>query len=317
MKYLVALLSLVIFISSCAVMSTDQQYQLKQYRGKYEGQFEKDSKVLKQFYHHTLERTQDGKYVRKQFYPPNKQITHFETYSDNRLRTLDGKYKEWLDNGDVFIEGQFVNGKAEGEWKYYDFHDGYFESFGNFKAGKKTGLWKHLFKEGKVRAEYNFVNGKKQGAYKLFNKEGSVFEEGIYTNDELTTQNILIQPKDREEEFKIVEQMPRFHSPKCEDLTDKVELKKCGETEMLKFIYSNIKYPRFARKEGIEGKALVSFVIDKDGKVIDLKVRRGICLDISSEVSRVVGMMPNWNPGIQRDKPVKVRYNLPVKFNLQ
>ena len=319
MKYLITFFSLLFLLSSCdpILMDGAGAYSPRQHKGKYDGKFEEGSTVLKEFYHMTVERTLDGKYVRKQFYPPNKQITHFESYSDKKLQTLDGPYKEWLDDGRIYKEGQFVNGKPEGEWKYYSLQGGYLQSYGKYISGQKTDVWKYQSKEGKVNAEYNFENGKKNGAYKLFDKDGKLVEEGIYTNDERTTQNILIEKVDRKEKFKVVEQMPMFKNVNCEALTDEKERKKCGETEMLKFIYSNIKYPRLARAEGIEGQALVSFVVDKEGKVTERKVHRGLCLDVANEVSRIVDMMPNWNPGIQNGKPVKVWFNLPVKFKLQ
>jgi len=317
MKYLITFFSIIILFSSCDPLLMDTSgVSNPVHKGKYDGKFEEDSTVLKEFYHMTVERTQDGKYVRKQFYPPNKQITHFESYLDKRLKTLDGPYKEWLDDGRIFKEGQFINGQSEGEWKYYSVHFGYLQSFGNYKTGQKHGLWKNQSKEGKVNAEYNFINGKKHGAYKLFDKDGKVVEEGIYTNDERTTQNILIEKEDRKEKFKVVERMPMFKNANCETLTDEEERKKCGETEMLKFIYSNIKYPRLARREGVEGLALVGFVVDKEGKVTERKVYRGLCLDVANEVSRIVDMMPDWTPGTQKGEPVKVWFNLPVKFKL-
>ena len=319
MKYLIAVICFVFLMTSCdpSIMDPAGTYQSKQYKGKYDGKFEEGSTVLKEYYHMTVERTQDGKYLRKQFYPPNKQLTHFQTFSDKSLKTLDGKYKEWLDDGDVFKEGQFVNGKMEGEWKFYSLEGRHLASYGKYKEGEKTGLWTYKRKDGTTSSEYNYQNGKQHGVYKIFDKEGTLAEEGIYTNGERTTQNFIIQPEDRKEQYKIVERMPMFKEPSCDNLKDEKERKKCGETAMLKFIYGNIKYPRLAREEGIEGQALVSFVVDKEGKVIDRKVHRGLCLDVANEVSRIVDMMPNWNPGMQKDKPVKVWFNLPVKFKLE
>ena len=120
-----------------------------------------------------------------------------------------------------------------------------------------------------------------------------------------------------EEIFKVVEQMPRFNSSKCEGLGDKKEIEKCAQQEMLKFIYKNIKYPPIARENGVEGTVVVRFVVDKDGSVDEPEVLRDIGAGCGDEALRVVKMMPKWKPGKQRGRNVKVYFNLPVKFKLE
>lgn len=105
-----------------------------------------------------------------------------------------------------------------------------------------------------------------------------------------------------EEIFKVVEQKPEFPD---------------GEAAMLKFIYSNIKYPPIARENGVEGTAYVTFVVEKDGSITDVKVVRDIGAGCGEEAIRVVKMMPKWNPGKQRGRPVRVQFNLPVKYKLE
>lgn len=125
---------------------------------------------------------------------------------------------------------------------------------------------------------------------------------------------------EEEKIFKVVEDMPRF--PGCENKgLGKAELKKCAEDEMLKFIYGNIKYPAVARENGIEGRAILQFVVEKDGTVQNIKVLRDPGGGTGKEAERVVKMMNSmgqkWIPGKQRGKPVKVQYTLPVSFKLQ
>ena len=115
--------------------------------------------------------------------------------------------------------------------------------------------------------------------------------------------------------FKIVEQMPMF--PGCDlDGLDKEELKKCSEKKMLEFIYGKVKYPALARENGIEGKAIVSFVIEKDGSITATEVIRGPGAGIDEEALRVVESFPKWIPGKQRGQPVRVSFVLPVQFKL-
>lgn len=117
--------------------------------------------------------------------------------------------------------------------------------------------------------------------------------------------------------FTIVEQMPRFNA--CEDLEGTNEEKRaCAEKKMLEYIYGNIKYPRVARENGIEGKVIVRFVIDETGQLITPEVLRDIGGGCGKETLRVVKKMAKkkWIPGRQRNNAVKVEFNLPVTFRL-
>lgn len=102
--------------------------------------------------------------------------------------------------------------------------------------------------------------------------------------------------------FTVVESMPEF---------------KGGGAELYKYLGSNIKYPVMAKESGIQGKVYVTFVVERDGSVTDVKLLRGIGGGCDEEAIRVVASMPKWKPGKQRGKPVRVQYNLPVRFTLQ
>jgi periplasmic protein TonB len=105
-----------------------------------------------------------------------------------------------------------------------------------------------------------------------------------------------------EEVFVIVEDMPEFPG---------------GELALRKWIASNIKYPVIAAENGIQGKVYVQFVVDKDGKVTNARIARGIDASLDQEALRVVNNLPRWKPGMQRGKPVRVSYTVPINFQLQ
>lgn len=116
----------------------------------------------------------------------------------------------------------------------------------------------------------------------------------------------------------MVEDMPRF--PGCEDIANKAEREQCAQKKMLEFIYKNIKYPPIARENGIEGMAVIQFVVDEKGKIKDPKIVRDLAGGCGQEASRVVKLMAdqvNWIPGKQRGKAVPVYFNLPVRFKLE
>lgn len=102
--------------------------------------------------------------------------------------------------------------------------------------------------------------------------------------------------------FTVVEKMPQFPG---------------GDAALLKFIGNSIKYPVIAQENGIQGRVVVSFVVNRDGSVVDAEVMRSIDPSLDREALRVVGTMPKWSPGEQRGKPVRVKYTVPIQFRLQ
>ncbi len=135
----------------------------------------------------------------------------------------------------------------------------------------------------------------------------------------ITPGSQVLSIADKEEVFKVVEQMPRF--PDCEDkCVGTSSIEDCHKEELLNFIDAHLVYPEEARKAGIEGMAVVQFIIDKTGTVIEPKVVRDIGGGTAKEVLYVVELMNNltkkWTPGYQRGQAVNVLYTLPVRFKL-
>ena len=89
-----------------------------------------------------------------------------------------------------------------------------------------------------------------------------------------------------------------------------------GQIAMLKYIMENIKYPKQIMEEGIQGRVTVSFIVEKDGRVSNVRLLRSVQPSLDKEAIRVVKSMPKWTPGKHNGKPVRVRFNLPVMFKL-
>jgi len=114
----------------------------------------------------------------------------------------------------------------------------------------------------------------------------------------------------------IAEVMPRF--PACEDQDlDRQEKYACANQELLKYISDNLKYPRLARENGIQGMVVVRFVVEKDSSISNIEVVRDIGGGCGKEAVRVLKTMPRWVPGSQQGHPVRVQFNLPFRFRLQ
>lgn len=111
----------------------------------------------------------------------------------------------------------------------------------------------------------------------------------------------------------IAEIMPRF--PGCEDRAmSKEERKACADQALLDFIYARLEYPAVALENGITGTVIVRFVVEKDGSVTNMQVLRDIGGGCGQAVLKVVEMMPEWIPGSQQGRKVRVQFNLPVRF---
>lgn len=120
---------------------------------------------------------------------------------------------------------------------------------------------------------------------------------------EFTRVEVKEEVEEAEEEvFLVVEEDPEFPG---------------GLDALSKFIADNIKYPQLAKENNITGKVFVSFVVEKDGRVGQVKILRDIGGGCGNEAVRVVKMMPKWKPGKQRGKAVRTQFNLPVNFDLQ
>ncbi len=90
-----------------------------------------------------------------------------------------------------------------------------------------------------------------------------------------------------------------------------------GMQALMKYLSSEIKYPEIAQEEGAQGKVFLSFVVERDGTIADVRVIRGVHQELDREAVRAVRSMPKWSPGEQGGKQVRTRYTLPVAFQLQ
>jgi protein TonB len=90
-----------------------------------------------------------------------------------------------------------------------------------------------------------------------------------------------------------------------------------GQAALAAFMVKEVQYPKKAKRGGVEGQVIVGFVVDKDGSVTDVQVVRGVDPLLDAEAVRAVQAMPKWTPGTMNGKPVKVKYNLPVRFKLK
>ena len=122
----------------------------------------------------------------------------------------------------------------------------------------------------------------------------------------LKAKEVIAQPEPPKEEetkvFDVVEQMPSFPG---------------GPSALMQFLSSNIKYPVVAEENGVQGRVVCTFVVEKDGSITDVRVIKSVDPSLDKEAMRVVKSMPKWIPGKQNGSAVRVKYTVPVTFRLQ
>ena len=90
-----------------------------------------------------------------------------------------------------------------------------------------------------------------------------------------------------------------------------------GLAELMKFLGQNVRYPEEAHKNNIQGRVIVTFIVEKDGSISEAHVAKSVDPLLDAEALRVVNSMPNWIPGRQNGEPVRVKYTVPITFKLQ
>lgn len=137
------------------------------------------------------------------------------------------------------------------------------------------------------------------------NLESDLDYESTYNDEGSISQgqevNVNFEENDENEIFKEVEKDPEFPG---------------GDKAMYKFLGQNIKYPQLARENNITGRVYITFIVEKDGSVSNVRVLRDIGGGCGKEAARVVESMPKWTPGHHKGKNVRVQCNLPINFNL-
>jgi len=99
-----------------------------------------------------------------------------------------------------------------------------------------------------------------------------------------------------------VEQMPQFPG---------------GTKELMTFLSENVRYPETAHKAGVQGRVIANFIVEKDGSITEAKIVKSVSPELDAEALRVINSMPKWIPGMQNGEAVRVKYTIPVTFQLQ
>lgn len=234
------------------------------------------------------------------------------SYTSDLNLKYQGKYYTYFPDGTIKSAGTYKDGQMTGPQTAY-YHNGklytltlytspgvpnYIEcndSTGVALAKKGDGVWKQF------DDDYTYILA--EGAVKSGIQEGEwIFRKSPTDSFKVTYKHGLeiksTQSADGKT-FVSVEKVPSFPG---------------GIEGFYKFIVKNLKYPDLARKNNTYGKVIVTFVVERDGSLTDVKVSRGIGDGCDEEAVRVIKSSPKWMPGMQDNKPVRVAYSVPIVF---
>ena len=111
-----------------------------------------------------------------------------------------------------------------------------------------------------------------------------------------------LQKNDNDKAYDVVEEMPQYPG---------------GVGKLMEYVSMNVRYPKEAESKSIQGRVIITFVVEKDGSITDAEVIKSVDPALDAEALRVVKAMPKWTPGKQEGKPIRVKYTMPITFALQ
>ena len=228
----------------------------------------------------------------------NTKVTAQEKKADDKLITVEtGRFAIFDDDGTPLQLIDTVLYADDGSYVKFETSDAFDPMTG--EPRKKLSITTHN-SDGTTTGTITDLRWKMHGDTALFTAEPfSITEESLGIL--LGGLSALEDAPSNDTVFNIVEEMPKFPG---------------GDEAMFKFIAENVKYPEKAKDEGISGRVFISFVIEKDGSVSNVKVLRGIGGGCDEEAARVISSMPKWKPGKQKGEFVRVSYQIPIMFKL-
>jgi TonB family protein len=226
-------------------------------------------------------------------------------YSRAYTKIADGKYKVetfyTIGNGKVSsgfcltkdstsLDGPFVS--------YYD--NGQKRWEGVYSNNDEIGEWKHYYEEsGNIWYTCHYNNGVLDGELKSFYKSGELKRVEEHKNNNKSVKGKCFDKTGKEIDFTPFQIMPK------------------PDYDLNRYLSKNLKYPKASLENNIEGRAIIRFVVNKQGKITGAIAVKNVSPELDAEALRIVSQMPDWEPGMEDDEPIPVFFNLPIVFKLK
>lgn len=254
---------------------------------------------------------------------------------DDLGKSRNGDFIYYYSNGNKKMEGAYRDNLRTGMWKFYDYEDGMVHKEEQYAGDSLDGPARYYSsRTKKVTREGNHVNGKEEGLWKEYNSDGSMSGEVTYVKGKKEGVSIAYMERGFVEKttYKAGEALEsHLFDGNGSEITKKKDKKKINSSGAIytyveqmpapgynynDFLSENIVYPDSARRHNVEGRVIVKFVVDEEGKVNDLTIVKSVSPEIDEEAMRVVSLFPQWKPGMQNGRRVSVYFTLPIQFKL-
>ncbi|MFN0256097.1 energy transducer TonB [Pedobacter ureilyticus] len=240
-----------------------------------------------------------GEFYQVSFFDRKDVLQEIISFEDRELTVRKGAYSSYQ-KGKLKEKGAYDKGHKNGEWITYQTDGETQRKVENFTHGKLDGRYTEYWNGNKEEGSY--VSGKKTGIWKFTYKEGKPAGEEVY--DEAGKK---VDGKYYSKEGNVVKYEDLFAPPSYEG----------GLKEFYKYLSTEIKYPTQSLKQKIEGTVKLSFIVRKNGDVESVEILEAPNNELAIEAIRVLQMAPDWVPGKQFGEVTSVKYNIPIKFSLR
>ncbi|MFZ4455188.1 MAG: TonB family protein [Bacteroidales bacterium] len=196
----------------------------------------------------------------------------------------------------LYAKKELVEAYTSGQIAWHDSRlNEYIESL-------KDGTYKEWYENGQLRKEIEYSEGKMNGHYLSYWENGQKKREESYLDGKKSVEGKSFDQLGNLLKYSPLEYKPEFPG---------------GEKMFQKFICENIRYPSFMVEQGVQGKVIVKFRVEKDGRLTNLKIITSPHPAGSKEAMRLISLMPKWKPGILEDEPIPVWFTLPISFSIE
>lgn len=201
-------------------------------------------------------------------------------------QTKHGAYEKKNYRGKLKVRGFYKQGEMDSTWTYYSQWSGKIQASGSYKANQKVGEWNYFNYEGKLEQTYNHSEGKL--IFSLQYPRDTTKEITVFENEDTVKKKI--------------DQFPVYIG---------------GEFSMMEWIAQELEYPAMARENNIQGRVVISFEIDENGKTSNYKIESGIGYGCDEAALKVVQSLPNgWTSASDKGENVRVKMIIPIRFVL-
>lgn len=174
-------------------------------------------------------------------------------------------------------------------------------SFSNYNKYIHHGWDSLFFADGSLRSTATFDKNKREGMHIIYHPNGQMKRKDYYSADKLDSGKCFTYDGN-DTAYYPYETFPSFPG---------------GDDALLRFLSQSVKFPIEAKKKNIQGEVLITYVIDIDGQIVDIKVKQSVHPVLDNEAIRVVKSMPRWVAGTQDGEAVRVLYHLPFRFRIR